>query len=315
MVPSSASHFSFVTPVLPAASSSSSSSSLVPKAASSSPPTFIAPIAPSPAAAQSLISRTTPSPPSNAPMVTHNPPVATEAQASTTTSNLQTPSHRDVSEPQEASTNQLPQNPVCEQVPVQDLRTVQTKAPPSVPNNQTTSQIQPTHSPPPPPPPPASITPSPVYPSSLPQNEPSVPAAFSNQDPPPPPASQPQTEHLKSETHPDTAPPPAPQPAPHYLPHAIPLQQQLAHFYRDPLYPGFPQGDTGQVAPTPPMSTSQSGDDLPRDTNILRFFFNLGVKAYSLPMHAPVMYLYPLQQTHTLHPRASPSPETPLPVL
>ncbi|KAE8279409.1 OTU domain-containing protein 4 [Larimichthys crocea] len=99
-------------------------------------------------------------------------------------------------------------------------------------------------------------------------------------------------------------------PHPQSIPGAVPLQQ-LSQIYQDPLYPGFPQGEKGDIAPIPPMSSSKSGDDLPQDINILRFFFNLGIKAYSMPMFLPYFYLLPLQQAHTLHPKLpsrSPSP-------
>ncbi|KAM9335206.1 OTU domain-containing protein 4 [Symphorus nematophorus] len=130
---------------------------------------------------------------------------------------------------------------------------------------------------------------------------------------PPPPAQHAQPNSLPQQSHP---PHPSQHPPPHppSMPGAIPLQQ-LSQLYQDLLYPGFPQGDKGDVAPPPPMSSSKSGDDLPRDVNILRFFFNLGVKAYSVPYFPPYMYLLPLQQAHTMHPKLpsrSPSP-TPAP--
>ncbi|CAN9509356.1 unnamed protein product [Ophioblennius macclurei] len=94
-----------------------------------------------------------------------------------------------------------------------------------------------------------------------------------------------------------------------------PMQlQQLPQVYQDLLYPGLPQGDKGEVAPALPYSNSKSGDDLPRDMNILRFFFNLGVKAYSMPMCPPYVYILPLMQTHFLQtpsPPRSPSPANP----
>ncbi|KAM9836872.1 OTU domain-containing protein 4 [Aulostomus maculatus] len=87
--------------------------------------------------------------------------------------------------------------------------------------------------------------------------------------------------------------------------------QQLSQLYQDPLYPGFPQRQTGDLAQTPPFSSCRSGNDLPQDINILRFFFNLGVRAYLMPMVQPYIYLLPLQQANALHPRPrsrSPSP-------
>ncbi|XP_077355676.1 OTU domain-containing protein 4 isoform X2 [Festucalex cinctus] len=79
------------------------------------------------------------------------------------------------------------------------------------------------------------------------------------------------------------------------------------HLYQDPLYPGFPQGENGNVLPTPEFSLRSLGEDLPRDVNILRFFFNLGVKAYTWPFYMPYLYLLPLQQAHIMQPRVQPA--------
>lgn len=77
----------------------------------------------------------------------------------------------------------------------------------------------------------------------------------------------------------------------------MPLPQTLS-LYQDPLYPGFPCNEKGDRAIAPPYSLCPTGEDLPKDKNILRFFFNLGVKAYSCPMWAPHSYLYPLHQAY-----------------
>nr|XP_046236948.1 OTU domain-containing protein 4 [Scatophagus argus]XP_046236949.1 OTU domain-containing protein 4 [Scatophagus argus] len=132
------------------------------------------------------------------------------------------------------------------------------------------------------------------------QPQPDSAAHSPSQQPHPPPPS-----HL--------AHPPPPPPHPQSILGAVPLQQ-LSQLYQDPLYPGFPLGEKGDMAQTPSFSSNKSGDDLPEDVNILRFFFNLGVKAYSMPMFAPYMYLLPLQQAHTMHPKLpsrSPSPQYP----
>ncbi|KAM9834092.1 OTU domain-containing protein 4 isoform 1-T1 [Syngnathus typhle] len=87
------------------------------------------------------------------------------------------------------------------------------------------------------------------------------------------------------------------------------------HLYQDPLYPGFPQGENGNVLPAPEFSLRTSGEDLPQDVNVLRFFFNLGVKAYTWPFYMPYLYLLPLQQAHIMQPRVQMpqcSPEPPL---
>ncbi|XP_034413606.1 OTU domain-containing protein 4 [Cyclopterus lumpus] len=115
------------------------------------------------------------------------------------------------------------------------------------------------------------------------------------------------TVHGPSHPHP---PQPAPPPPHQSILGAVPLQQ-LSQLFQDPLYPGFPQGELGEVAATPLFSSSSSGDDLPQDLNILKFFFNLGIKAYAMPMCPPYIYLLPLQQAHAMHPQhpsRSPSP-------
>ncbi|KAM4834433.1 OTU domain-containing protein 4 isoform 3-T3 [Thomomys bottae] len=91
----------------------------------------------------------------------------------------------------------------------------------------------------------------------------------------------------------------------------MPLPQTLS-LYQDPLYPGFPCNEKGDRAIAPPYSLCQTGEDLPKDKNILRFFFNLGVKAYSCPMWAPHSYLYPLHQAYLAACRMY--PKVPVPV-
>ncbi|XP_051937560.1 OTU domain-containing protein 4 isoform X3 [Hippocampus zosterae] len=91
-------------------------------------------------------------------------------------------------------------------------------------------------------------------------------------------------------------------PSPPTLPGGI----LVHHLYQDPLYPGFPQGENGNVLPSPEFSLRSSGEDLPQDINVLRFFFNLGVKAYTWPFYMPYLYLLPLQQAHIMQPRIHP---------
>lgn len=59
------------------------------------------------------------------------------------------------------------------------------------------------------------------------------------------------------------APAPPLAPYPQSIPGVVPLQQ-LSQLYQDPLYPGFPQGEKGSVAPIPPFSSCKSGEDLPQ---------------------------------------------------
>ncbi|XP_028330130.1 OTU domain-containing protein 4 isoform X2 [Gouania willdenowi] len=78
---------------------------------------------------------------------------------------------------------------------------------------------------------------------------------------------------------PISPPPPCPVEAPsESVNRDLPPPPPLPQVYHDPLYPGFPQAVGGGIAPNPPFSRSQSGDDLPQDVGILRFFFNLGLK-------------------------------------
>lgn len=299
-VPLSASLFSFVTPVLPAASAPSSSkpssSSFVASRPSSSPspPTFIAPIAPCPVAAQCLLPCLTSSPPvsttsssSFSSAADAQPPPPEVSEAKVHTANTSGCSQTEASEPQQnQDQNQVPQNQAS--VPEsQVVPQVQSHPPSAVSHSESVFQSEPSHSPHPPPP---SEVP---YPSASLQTL----------------APQPQSEPPVPLSQPDLVLPPPPH-APHFQ-HVLPPPRPLQHFYQDPLYPGFPQGAEGQVVPPPPLSTSHSGDDLPQDINILRFFFNLGIKAYTMPMLAPYAYLLPLQQAHTLQPRPlsrSPSP-------
>ncbi|XP_041268108.1 OTU domain-containing protein 4 isoform X8 [Onychostruthus taczanowskii] len=91
----------------------------------------------------------------------------------------------------------------------------------------------------------------------------------------------------------------------------MPLPQTL-NPYQDPLYPGFPFNEKGERAVAPPYSLCGTGEDLPKDKNILRFFFNLGVKAYSCPMWAPHSYLYPLHQAYLAACRMYPNVSLPV---
>ncbi|XP_052396309.1 OTU domain-containing protein 4-like [Carassius gibelio] len=81
---------------------------------------------------------------------------------------------------------------------------------------------------------------------------------------------------------------------------------QWSQLLQDPVYPGFPKNEKGEVEPLPPYSFSQKGEDLPKDINILRFFFNLGVKAYSQPMFPPIVYLGALNQAYKMQLRGPP---------
>ncbi|XP_056305794.1 OTU domain-containing protein 4 isoform X2 [Danio aesculapii] len=96
-------------------------------------------------------------------------------------------------------------------------------------------------------------------------------------------------------------------------PQHLPFPQlQWSQLLQDPVYPGFPQNEKGQLEPPPPFSYSQKGEDLPKDMSVLKFFFNLGVKAYTQPMFPPIVYLAPLNQAYLRGPPpSSDSPANP----
>ncbi|XP_078263026.1 OTU domain-containing protein 4 isoform X2 [Rhinoraja longicauda] len=76
------------------------------------------------------------------------------------------------------------------------------------------------------------------------------------------------------------------------------LSPQIPSTY-DLLYPGFALNERGEYSTSAPVhSYDKSGADLPDDKSILRFFYNLGVQAYSLPRWPPYSYLYPLTQAY-----------------
>ncbi|XP_067301596.1 OTU domain-containing protein 4 isoform X2 [Pseudorasbora parva] len=103
------------------------------------------------------------------------------------------------------------------------------------------------------------------------------------------------------------APDPPSQPQQIHYPHL-----QWSQLLQDPVYPGFPLNEKGEVEPLPNFSLSQKGEDLPQDINVLKFFFNLGVKAYSQPMFPPIIYLGPLNQAYQMNLRGPPpSSESP----
>ncbi|MCJ8742049.1 hypothetical protein PDJAM_G00077760 [Pangasius djambal] len=83
----------------------------------------------------------------------------------------------------------------------------------------------------------------------------------------------------------------------------------LAQLCQDMLYPGFPQNEKDEPVQLPQFSRHNTGKDLPSDTSVLRFFFNLGLKAYLYQMLPPVTYLAPLVQAyHHMQLKVSPSP-------
>ncbi|XP_032440012.1 OTU domain-containing protein 4 [Xiphophorus hellerii] len=322
--------FSFITPVLPAASpaphhppSSSFAAASSPPLSSAAAPTFIAPIAPSPTAAQGFTRPFSPltalprSPSPLSPSPTLIPPAAQPKEAP--------PAHTDVlpktetsfpaPQPQQSETSvpqSLPQVvpnlikalvPQAEGTTQHSLQEIQTQSQEpqiqikpetevSSPQKQLQSLTE------------VSSEPQTLQPQSdgtpvrSPQSSEQSPSVQSPEDPEPPKSDSPPASQQSQPAAPATLPQLQPH-FPHSIHGAVPLQQ-LSQLYQDPLFPGFPQGEKGEVAHIPPFSTSKSGDDLPKDINILRFFFNLGVKAYSMPMFSPYVYLFPLQQYSTM---------------
>ncbi|XP_016349602.1 OTU domain-containing protein 4-like isoform X2 [Sinocyclocheilus anshuiensis] len=127
-----------------------------------------------------------------------------------------------------------------------------------------------------------------------------------------PPPDLPQSSLNESDPRPcETSAMPASSVAPASDPQSQPQQLPYPHvqwsqLLQDPVYPGFPKNEKGEVEPLPPYSFSQKGEDLPQDMNVLRFFFNLGVKAYSQPMFPPIVYLGALNQAYQMHLRGPP---------
>ncbi|KAM4713864.1 LOW QUALITY PROTEIN: OTU domain-containing protein 4 [Anableps anableps] len=337
--PSSASLFSFITPVLPAASSalppSSSSAASPPALSLAAAPTFIAPIAPSPTAAQGFTRPfsplaalpRSPSPSSSSSTVVPPPAPVKEAPPAQTDVLPKTEGSLPASQTSQSETSvpqSLPQvvpnlikvsAPQAEET-TQEVQTqsqepqnqIKSEAQASSPQNQLQSHTEVASEPQILPQPQSEGTPvqSPHSPPEAPQS----PSIQSPEDPLPPKSDSPPSPSQQSQPAPPAS---LPQLHPHFphpqaIPGAVPLQQ-LSQLYQDPLYPGYPQGEKGEVAQIPPFSISKSGDDLPKDVNILRFFFNLGVKAYSMPMYLPYMYLVPLQQYATM--QLKPPPHTP----
>ncbi|XP_072552988.1 OTU domain-containing protein 4 [Salminus brasiliensis] len=94
-------------------------------------------------------------------------------------------------------------------------------------------------------------------------------------------------------------------PHPQHPQHSFPLTQ-LSQLYQDPLYPGFPQNDKDEPVEIPSFSHQRTGKDLPTDVSVIRFFFNLGVKAFTNQMLAPIVYLAPLNHAYQFKPKAPP---------
>lgn len=115
-----------------------------------------------------------------------------------------------------------------------------------------------------------SLSSSPTHPSNT-QNQTEAPLPPTQQaqrqadSPAHPPSQQSHVPHPALHALLQSAHPPHPQ----SIPGAVPLQQ-LSQIYQDPLYPGFPQGEKGDIAPIPPMSSSKSGDDLPQGEQQLK---------------------------------------------
>ncbi|XP_065499376.1 UDP-N-acetylglucosamine transferase subunit ALG13-like [Caloenas nicobarica] len=62
--------------------------------------------------------------------------------------------------------------------------------------------------------------------------------------------------------------------------------------YSAPLPPVSEVGEAGAILP--PYSCDPSGSDLPRDTKVLRYYFNLGLQYYHQSCWPPMMYVQPV---------------------
>ncbi|XP_017342289.1 OTU domain-containing protein 4 isoform X1 [Ictalurus punctatus] len=144
--------------------------------------------------------------------------------------------------------------------------------------------------------------PYPLYPGPVPSLSPNISAPMPDPGLPPALPTPPFSHAAESYLYEPAVSPVAADPPP---------QQSvtLAQLCQDMLYPGFPQNDKDEPAQLPPFSHDNTGKDLPSDTSVLRFFFNLGRKAYLYPMLPPVTYLAPLIQAYNhMQLKVSPSP-------
>ncbi|XP_028824324.1 OTU domain-containing protein 4 isoform X3 [Denticeps clupeoides] len=81
--------------------------------------------------------------------------------------------------------------------------------------------------------------------------------------------------------------PPPPGVVPDQRPPPLLFQQVQ---FQDPLFPGFLLNEKNEIVPTPSYSCLPRGEDLPKDIQVLRFFFNLGVQAYYHRLRTPNSY-------------------------
>ncbi|KAM9426770.1 LOW QUALITY PROTEIN: OTU domain-containing protein 4 [Pholidichthys leucotaenia] len=306
----SVSTFSCLPAVLPSSSvPPPSSTTASPPPSSPSAPTFIAPIAPCPTAVLSfhrssspLPHSPSPPPPSSSILLPAKVQEAPPAPPPTTRFSPVTEAPPMASQP--------PQTPVTQEVyqPRPPSPLIQTQSPASVPQNPVPAEPQ-SSLPHPQPHPEESVLPQTLPP---PQSEVQQQQVQSHPPHPSPALTESTGTQEQPPQHPQLETPAAPPPQPQFIPGAPPLQQ-LPQLYQDPLYPGFPQMENGSVALAPNFSNNKSGDDLPQDINILRFFFNLGIKAYTMHMVPPYFYLLPLQHAYSLQQKASSRSPSPSP--
>ncbi|KAF7696315.1 hypothetical protein HF521_006409 [Silurus meridionalis] len=152
--------------------------------------------------------------------------------------------------------------------------------------------------------------PYPPYPAAMPSLSPNIPAPMPDPCLPPAVPTPPYSHATESYLYEHTVSPVAAS-AGGALVSDPPPESSITfeQLCQERLYPGFPQNEKGEPVQTPLFSDHKSGKDLPNDTSVLRFFFNLGVKAYMYQMLPPLTYLAPLVQAYQHTPlNISPSP-------
>ncbi|PKK20252.1 putative bifunctional UDP-N-acetylglucosamine transferase and deubiquitinase ALG13 [Columba livia] len=95
---------------------------------------------------------------------------------------------------------------------------------------------------------------------------------------------------------------------------AVPPQTAVQPVVVSPLSIGRPVSEVGEAgAILPPYSCDPSGSDLPRDTKVLWYYFNLGLQYYHQSCWPPMMYVQPVLPPSPVE--AYPSYAEPAPVL
>ncbi|XP_037367503.2 putative bifunctional UDP-N-acetylglucosamine transferase and deubiquitinase ALG13 isoform X1 [Talpa occidentalis] len=87
-----------------------------------------------------------------------------------------------------------------------------------------------------------------------------------------------------------------------YLPASIPAAAAASLPVPPPLPPPFEVGEAPNLPPPPPpYSCDPSGSDLPQDTKVLQYYFNLGLQCYHHNYWHSMVYVPQMQQQQQLH--------------